>query len=168
MAEPPRNATRRPVFPSFGDRAGHLFCEELAILLNLHDSFFREYPLVEPQFGGRVGMCGDEKDLGRVEVGQLLCDFLTDKRQDIGRNDDDIARNHDRQIQRPIAVARLDDNDVRREWCLYPCRDSQMKLPGQGRRLLGRDFGARGPDEQLGTQDGRRNGKHEPSECRSS
>ena len=160
VAESPSHAARPAALPCPGDGAGNTFHQEGPILLDLHDPLFGNLVFVRQQDGGRVRVRAVEKDLHGVQIRQTLLHFLANHRQNLGRDVDQVARDHDRQVLRLLARSRLDGNHAGRHRRLDLAGDSQMKLAGNGHRSVGGDVHFGRADEEFRGECSRRQNRH--------
>jgi hypothetical protein len=76
-----------------------------------------------------VGVRAVEEDLLDVQSGDPLSDFLAHGGEPFRRDSHQVARNHDRGVQRLVAGAGFDGHDVRRQRGFRSTGDAQVELP---------------------------------------
>ncbi len=103
-------AARLAALPRLLDRLGDTFRRERTIGFHLHDSRLGDVVYAGAGNGRGMRVRGVEKQLLQVEIRQtLLYRLMHLVEQHVG-NHHQVARHHDRRIQRTIALARFQGN----------------------------------------------------------
>ena len=147
VAQPPGDGPRRPALPGLHDRLGHLLVQPGHILLGLHGILVVLLIVaVLEQHRRRVGVRGGQEELVEVEAGQPAGQVFAESFLNPRPDDAQIARDQDRLIQRPLAVPRLQGQDVGRQAALDLAADPHGGVAGQRDGPVRRDVGRGGAD----------------------